>query len=68
VLNAWALRHADSSLVAVYTYVQPVLTTLLAALILEEEIHGVVAVAAILIFTGVSLASRRAVDRPPVTD
>src|SRR5262249_2901692 len=30
LLNAWALAHADSSLVAAYTYLQPVITALLA--------------------------------------
>lgn len=61
VINAWALRHADSSLVAAYTYVQPVLATILAAIFLGEEIRGIVAVAAVLIFSGVALAGRRAV-------
>ena len=64
VLNAWTLRHAESSLVAAYTYVQPVLTAFLAWLFLHERIRGVVAVAAVLIFTGVALAGKRQVAQP----
>lgn len=58
LLNAWALRHAESSFVAVYTYVQPVLATLLGAMFLDENVRGVVVIAALLIFTGVWLAGR----------
>lgn len=58
LLNAWALRHADSSLVAVYTYVQPVLATILGAIVFGEDIRGMVLVAAAMIFTGVALAGR----------
>ena len=60
LLNAWALRHADSSLVAAYTYVQPVLATLLGALILSETVRPSVVMAGLLIFAGVWLASRAA--------
>src|SRR5439155_1267976 len=42
LLNAWALRHTDSSLVAAYTYLQPVLTAILAAIFLRETIRPVV--------------------------
>ena len=58
LLNAWALRFADSSLVAAYTYVQPVLATLLGAAFLGEHVHAVLAVAALMIFGGVWLAGR----------
>jgi drug/metabolite transporter (DMT)-like permease len=58
LLNAWALRHAESSFVAVYTYVQPVLATLLGAMFLGEQMHTVVLLAALLIFAGVWLAGR----------
>lgn len=58
LLNAWALRHAESSLVAAYTYVQPVMATILAAIFLGEALTLSVAVAAVLIFAGVALAGR----------
>lgn len=63
VLSGWALARADTSLVAVYTYVQPVLTTILAAIFLSETLQPVVALAAIMIFTGVWMASRKASAR-----
>jgi drug/metabolite transporter (DMT)-like permease len=56
LLNAWALAHADSSLVAAYTYLQPVITTVLAAMFLGERIRAVAIIAGVLIFTGVYLA------------
>jgi drug/metabolite transporter (DMT)-like permease len=59
LLQAWALRYADSSLVAAYTYVQPVLATLFGALFFGEEMGPLVLLAAALIFLGVWLASRR---------
>jgi drug/metabolite transporter (DMT)-like permease len=58
LINAWTLRHADSSLVAAYTYVQPVLATILGAIVFGEEIRAIVLVAAVLIFAGVWLAGR----------
>jgi drug/metabolite transporter (DMT)-like permease len=56
LLNAWALAHAESSLVAAYTYLQPVITTVLAAIFLGERIRAVAIVAGVLIFAGVYLA------------
>jgi drug/metabolite transporter (DMT)-like permease len=60
VINGWTLRHTDSSTVAAYTYVQPVLTTILAALFLGETIGSSVVVAAVMIFAGVWLSGRPA--------
>jgi drug/metabolite transporter (DMT)-like permease len=59
-LNAWALAHTESSVVAVYTYMQPFITTILAASILHERIRGAVVVAAAMIFAGVYLSGRPA--------
>ncbi|HVG25169.1 MAG TPA: DMT family transporter [Thermoanaerobaculia bacterium] len=59
LLQAWALRHADSSEVAAYTYLQPVIASLLGWLVFAEEIRAIVAVAAVLIFAGVWLAGRK---------
>jgi drug/metabolite transporter (DMT)-like permease len=53
LLNAWALTHAESSLVAAYTYLQPVIATILAALFLGERIRPVAILAGVLIVTGV---------------
>ena len=59
LLQAWALRHADSSSVAVYTYLQPVLASVLGAIFLGERLRGIVLVAAAMIFAGVFLATVR---------
>lgn len=58
LLNAWALTHAESSLVATYTYLQPVATIFLAAIFLGETIRLVALVATAMIITGVWMASR----------
>lgn len=58
LLNAWSLRYADSSVVAAYTYLQPVLATILGAIFLGEQIRGIVVAAAFMIFGGVWLTTR----------
>jgi drug/metabolite transporter (DMT)-like permease len=64
LINAWALRHADSSTVAAYTYLQPVITVFLAAIFLGERLRPAVAAAAAMIFAGVYLSGRQAADNP----
>jgi drug/metabolite transporter (DMT)-like permease len=59
LLQAWALRYADSSVVASYVYIQPVLATLLGYLFFGEHVRPIVAGAAAMIFTGVWLTSRK---------
>ncbi len=59
LLQAWALRHADSSVVSSYTYIQPVLATALGWFFFNEQVRGIVAVAAVMIFTGVWIVSRK---------
>ena len=59
LLQAWALKYADSSVVAAYTYVQPILATLLAGFFFAEQVRAIVAVAAVMIFAGVWIVSRR---------
>jgi len=66
LLNAWALSHAESSLVAAYAYLQPVMTTILAAIFLGERIRPVAIIAGVLIFAGVYVAGgTRTADRGP---
>ena len=60
LLSAWALAHTDSSLVAAYTYLQPILTVVLAAMFLGEQIRPLAIAAGVLIFSGVWLAGRAA--------
>lgn len=59
VINAWTLKYAESSLVAAYSYLQPVMTTILAWAFLGERIRAIVAVAGLMIFAGVALAGTR---------
>jgi drug/metabolite transporter (DMT)-like permease len=66
LLQAWALRHADSSVVAAYTYIQPVLASLLGAIILGDHVRPIVAVAAVMIIGGVWLASQGTRPSPPL--
>ena len=60
LLSAWALAHTDSSLVAAYTYLQPILTVVLAAMFLGEQIRPLAIAAGVLIISGVWLAGRAA--------
>lgn len=56
--NAWALRHARPSVVAIYIYLQPIVATLLAVWILDEEVTSRVILAAALVFAGIFLVTR----------
>jgi len=60
LMNAWALKHADSSVVAAYTYLQPVFTVFLAAIFLHERIRSIAILAAVMIFGGVYISGRPA--------
>jgi drug/metabolite transporter (DMT)-like permease len=57
-LASWALRRADASTVAAYTFVQPVVTTSLAIPILGEVPGPPALAAAVAIFGGVALIAR----------
>lgn len=59
MLNAWALARAESSVVAAYTYLQPVLAASMAALFLGERIGARTAVAGAVIILGVYLTTSR---------
>jgi drug/metabolite transporter (DMT)-like permease len=56
-LSIWALQHTASSLVAMYVYLQPVMTAAAAPLILGERITARAGVAAAVIFGGLALAT-----------
>jgi drug/metabolite transporter (DMT)-like permease len=63
-LNAYALKRAPSSLVAIYIYVQPVLGALLAAAMLGERPLLFTAIGGALIAGGITLVNRDARRRP----
>jgi len=58
-LNAWALTKVTPSTVAVYIYLQPLFAFGVAPLLLGEKWHSRTFVAAILIFSGVGIVTRR---------
>ena len=60
LLSIWALKRAQSSLVAMYVYVQPLVTALLAPLVLGERVTPRAGLASLLIFSGLALATRTA--------
>lgn len=64
VLNAWALRHAPTSIVAIYIYLQPLGAAVLAVLLLGEVVTLRLAFAAALVFVGIGLVTLR---RPVVS-
>ena len=56
LLNSWALKRVESSLVALFIYVQPLIASSLAVVLLGEKITLPLLVAAGLIFAGVFVA------------
>jgi drug/metabolite transporter (DMT)-like permease len=58
-LNAWALARVSPSTVAVYIYLQPLIAFIFGPLILNEPLSSRTWIAALLIFAGVAIVSRR---------
>ncbi len=56
--NTWALARVEPSMVAVYTYLQPIIGTLLAIFVLGEAWKPRIFLAMALIFAGVYLVTR----------
>lgn len=59
LLSAWALARSAPSVVAVYIYLQPLITGILAVALQGEAIDPRAVPSTILIFLGVALATRR---------
>ena len=57
--NAWALARVEPSVVAIYTYLQPLIGFVFAVFFLGEHFTKRLFVSAILIFTGVFLVTRQ---------
>jgi drug/metabolite transporter (DMT)-like permease len=57
LLSIWALRRTASSLVAMYVYVQPLVTAVTAPLVLGERVTQRAGLAGALIFAGLALAT-----------
>jgi len=56
-INTKVLSIVDSSIVAIFVYVQPLIGTMLSVVILHEQLTLLVILSAILIFLGVALVS-----------
>lgn len=53
-LSIWALRRTASSLVAMYVYLQPLMTAVGAPILLGERVTSRAGLAALLIFSGLA--------------
>jgi drug/metabolite transporter (DMT)-like permease len=58
LMQAWALKYAESSVVAAYTYLQPFFAAILAAVFLQEQIRLVAILAGAMIVAGVYVSGR----------
>jgi drug/metabolite transporter (DMT)-like permease len=58
----WALARAESSLVALFIYLQPLIAGVLAAAFLGERVGPTTIAGALLLFAGVALATRPPAD------
>lgn len=61
LLNIYALKTVNASVVSVYIYMQPLLAGFLSIFLGMEQLHWVKILAAVMIFTGVYLVSLRRV-------
>ena len=63
VLNAYALKHASSSLVGSYIYLQPVLATLIAIISGKDFLSLDKFLSMLIVFSGVFLASFKKTEK-----
>jgi len=59
LLNAWALQKVDPSTVAVYVYLQPLIGFSLAVIFLGENLNVAFGIAAVFVFAGVFMVTRK---------
>jgi len=57
VLNAYALKHASSSLVGTYIYLQPVLAAIIALALGKDQLTAIKFISMLVVFAGVYLAA-----------
>ncbi|HXG83722.1 MAG TPA: DMT family transporter [Pyrinomonadaceae bacterium] len=63
-LNAWALARVSPSVVAIYIYLQPLIGFVSAVIFLNEHFSLRLIIAALLIFTGLFLVTRKPKENP----
>src|SRR5687768_6297108 len=59
LLNAWAIARVSPSTVAVFVYLQPLIGFVMAVIFLGENLDFRFIIAALLVFSGVFLTTRR---------
>jgi drug/metabolite transporter (DMT)-like permease len=64
VLNAYALRHASSSLVGTYIYLQPVCATIIAVIFATDTLSFEKLLFMLIVFVGVYLATLKKQTAP----
>lgn len=60
LLNSWGLRHVQTSTVSIYIYSQPVIATVVSAILGQDTLNAQKIIAALLVFAGVYLVSLKA--------
>lgn len=60
LLNSWGLRHVQTSTVSIYIYSQPVIATVVSAILGQDTLDAQKIIAALLVFAGVYLVSLKA--------
>ncbi|HEY3176619.1 MAG TPA: DMT family transporter [Candidatus Polarisedimenticolia bacterium] len=60
LLNTWALKRVESSIVALFIYLQPLIAAAMGVLVLGESLGPETFISSAFIFTGVALALRSA--------
>jgi len=63
ILSTWALKRVESSQVALFIYLQPVIASVFAVVLLGEPLRAEAPISAVFIFTGLALAMRPAATR-----
>lgn len=58
LLNSWGLRHVQATTVSIYIYSQPVIATIVAAILGQDMLNAQKIIAATLVFAGVYLVSK----------
>jgi len=66
ILSAWALKRVESSTVALFIYLQPVVASTLSVALLGESLGSETFISAALIFAGVGVALRAPAPGRPV--
>ena len=65
VAYTYALRHLSVSFVSLYAYINPIIAVALGVLLLDERFDSRMAIAAALVFAGVTVVRWRTSESPP---